>query len=79
MGQSLCRQKLTTALLDRLTHHAHILTTRGDSFRTNKRKGDTDSRSPPGTNKKNNYRAAPLAGKRRQLIVPQWITFRARI
>lgn len=30
-------EKLTTALLDRLTHHAHILTTRGSSYRTLKR------------------------------------------
>lgn len=30
-------EKLTTALLDRLAHHAHILTTKGTSYRTNKR------------------------------------------
>lgn len=32
-------EKLTTALLDRLGHHAHILTTRGDSYRTRRRMG----------------------------------------
>ena len=31
-------EKLTTALLDRLGHHGHILTTRGESFRTRKRR-----------------------------------------
>ncbi len=30
-------EKLTTALLDRLGHHAHVLTTRGESYRTRKR------------------------------------------
>ena len=43
-------EKLTTALLDRLTHHAHILATRGDSYRANKRKANADNRSPPSTN-----------------------------
>lgn len=31
-------EKLTTALLDRLSHHAEILTTRGDSYRTRQRR-----------------------------------------
>lgn len=31
-------EKLTTALLDRLAHHAHILTTKGVSYRTGKRR-----------------------------------------
>jgi DNA replication protein DnaC len=30
-------EKLTTALLDRLSHHAHILTTKGPSYRSRKR------------------------------------------
>jgi DNA replication protein DnaC len=39
-------EKLTTALLDRLAHHAHILTTKGTSYRTQKRKakGATDKK-----------------------------------
>ena len=31
-------EKLTTALLDRLGHHAHIITTKGVSYRTQKRR-----------------------------------------
>lgn len=31
-------EKMTTALLDRLGHHAHILTTQGTSYRTRKRR-----------------------------------------
>lgn len=34
-------EKLTTALLDRLGHHSHILTTRGDSYRTRRRLAKT--------------------------------------
>jgi DNA replication protein DnaC len=34
-------EKLTTALLDRLGHHAHILTTKGSSFRTVSRRSKT--------------------------------------
>jgi DNA replication protein DnaC len=43
-------EKLTTALLDRLTHHAHILTTRGDSYRSSKRKAQAENRAPPDNN-----------------------------
>ena len=32
-------EKLTTALLDRLGHHAHVLTTKGGSFRTGRHRG----------------------------------------
>ena len=31
-------EKLTTALLDRLSHHAHILTPKGSSYRARGRK-----------------------------------------
>ena len=33
-------EKLTTALLDRLVHHSHILTTKGESYRTKLKKSD---------------------------------------
>src|SRR5208337_2176937 len=50
-------EKLATALLDRLTHHSHILTTRGDSYRAHKRKTADDAGAPP-SNDQTNYRAA---------------------
>ncbi len=40
-------EKLATALLDRLTRHSHILTTRGGSHRGHKRKTADDTGAPP--------------------------------
>jgi DNA replication protein DnaC len=40
-------EKLTTALLDRLGHHAHVLTTRGDSYRTRKREQKEEAEVGP--------------------------------
>ncbi len=37
-GQVFQSEKLTAALLDRISHHAHILTTKGDSYRTGSRR-----------------------------------------
>jgi DNA replication protein DnaC len=39
-------EKLTTALLDRLGHHAHVLTTRGDSYRMRKRTAASEEEQP---------------------------------
>jgi DNA replication protein DnaC len=38
-------EKLTTALLDRLAHHATVITTRGKSFRMRKRSEPDDASS----------------------------------
>ena len=42
-------EKLTAALLDRLAHHAVVLTTRGKSFRMRKRTEPTEDASQKGT------------------------------
>ena len=40
-------EKLTTALLDRLTHHAHILTTRGESYRSRRMRRSNEAAATP--------------------------------
>ena len=44
-------EKLTTALLDRLAHHATVIVTKGKSFRMRKKRGDepTPNETQPGT------------------------------
>jgi DNA replication protein DnaC len=42
-------EKLTTALLDRLAHHATVITTRGKSFRMRKRGEPQEAASAPAT------------------------------
>ena len=37
-GQVFQSEKLTAALLDRISHHAHILTPKGSSYRARSRK-----------------------------------------
>jgi DNA replication protein DnaC len=56
-------EKLTTALLDRLTHHSHVLTTRGESYRSHK-PVDHNGRPPP-ANQENTAPAAKTGGGRK--------------
>ena len=44
-------EKLTTALLDRLAHHATVITTKGKSFRMRKRTADDATADPAGVAK----------------------------
>ena len=44
--RSSARERLTGALLDRLTHHVHILEVNGDSYRLKRSRENTASKSP---------------------------------
>jgi DNA replication protein DnaC len=46
--QVFCDEKLTTALLDRIGHHAHIITTKGASYRTQRRVKKSSAEPPKG-------------------------------
>ena len=48
-----------------------IFCNRSDSYRTQKRKGETDNRSPPITIAKNDYRAAAAGGAKRKFTMPK--------
>ena len=51
-------EKLTTALLDRLAHHATVITTKGNSYRMRKRR-DPEASTTGVTLTKSPARAAP--------------------
>ena len=50
MTSVLGSERLTGALLDRLTHHVHILEFNGESYRLKQSKGRRRSRSTPEQN-----------------------------
>ena len=58
-------EKMTAALLDRLSHHVHVITTKGPSYRTRARRADTptaeapDRTKEPGSRKRSPPSAAP--------------------
>ena len=64
-------EKMTTALLDRLGHHADILTTKGDSYRTKKTEEDRNlnQNHVPGVG---HFLIALKGSKTRRCEQPQW-------
>ncbi len=67
-------EKLTTALLDRLAHHATVIATKGKSFRMRKKE---EMKSEPERPERRARRPCPNANARRRNQTAGWISFRA--
>ena len=64
-------ERLTAALLDRFTHHTHILESIGESYRFKHRKDTSSREDPPIT-----IEGVPFSIITKSLSTPRWSPFR---